>query len=89
MLTCQQLIEFLDRYPAGELPLRTRLAFRMHLALCRHCRAYLDSYRKTMHVMRAALRDDAPAPVEPPAPPAELVEAVLKSRPRTPPAADA
>jgi hypothetical protein len=37
----------------GALPLRTRLAARLHLWLCEACRHYIDQMRRTMRFLGA------------------------------------
>lgn len=71
MPTCRELIEFLDDYVARRLPLAKRLAFEVHLALCRDCRSYLASYRTTIELAKEA-RDSTPPPM-----PDDLVKAIL------------
>jgi hypothetical protein len=73
MLTCRQITEFLDSYIAGELPLFKAAAFRLHLVLCRDCRAYLDSYRRTIHLSKLSMTPDDPPPQTVPT---ELVQAI-------------
>jgi anti-sigma factor RsiW len=72
--TCRELIEFLDDYVARRLPTAQRLAFDLHLAMCRDCRNYLSSYRQTVVLSKEAKEsEDAAAPPMPP----ELVQAIL------------
>lgn len=73
-LKCRELIEFLDRYVAGELPAKQTREFKWHLRLCRSCRAYLRTYRQTLRLERGALADLS---VEMPE---ELVAAILAAR---------
>ena len=47
-ITCRQLIDFIADYVAGDLDDVARDDFERHLGVCPSCRAYLDSYRKTM-----------------------------------------
>jgi len=75
--TCRELIEFLDDYVAGRLPLARRLAFEAHLALCRECRAYLASYRQTMALARDA-EEGGETGAMPPMP-EDMVRAILDS----------
>lgn len=77
MVTCIELIAFLDAYVDNELDSSTRTSFDLHLLVCPSCRAYLASYRETIELVRGAaereeeLAQDAPA---------ELIEAVLRIR---------
>ena len=76
-MTCEALInQFLDAYLAGELSAARRADFRLHLALCRPCRKYLASYRRTVQLARAAGQSDSPA--APAEPPPELIDLILK-----------
>ena len=62
--TCQQLIDFLDDYVAGELPPDRIEGFEYHLARCPSCVAYVASYRETIRVTQhlSALEiEDIPA----------------------------
>lgn len=77
MITCNELIEFLDAYLAEELDADTRADFDAHLAVCPSCRAYLATYRETIDLARGAaeleeeLAQDCPP---------ELIEAVRSTR---------
>jgi len=53
-LTCRELVAFLDDYVAGELAPERRAVFERHLAGCLDCRRYLQSYRATVELGRAA-----------------------------------
>ena len=77
-MTCRHLIDFIAAYLDDELPARQAMAFRMHLAMCSQCRSYLDSYKKTVALGKAALHpsnDPVPKQV-----PADLVKAILAAR---------
>ena len=62
-------------------PAAERVEFEKHLAECPWCVAYLDSYRKTFQLEQAAFaaRADAPPPADAPE---ELIQAILRARPR-------
>lgn len=80
LLTCKQLIDFLDDYVGGALAAEERAEFDRHLALCPACVDYLDGYRETIRLGRAALaRGDEAVPDEVPE---ELVRAILAARRR-------
>ena len=49
-MSCQEVTEFLADFLDGELPLRQRLVFRLHLLMCPDCRRYLDSYAATIRL---------------------------------------
>ena len=52
VLTCRDVAEYATDYMDGALPLRTRLAVRLHLFVCRMCRAYLAQLRRTVSLLR-------------------------------------
>ena len=62
MLTCRELIEFLDQFVAGELSQSSAGVFHDHLRVCPDCQAYLDSYRKTIALSKLAAAPDEPPP---------------------------
>ncbi len=56
MLTCQELTELVTEYLEKRMRLWDRLRFRLHVGMCRHCRAYLHNQRlaiKTLGKMPA------------------------------------
>jgi len=55
MLTCRELTAQADELLAGELSWRRRLAVRLHLALCHHCRRYVEQYRRMLHALPASV----------------------------------
>ena len=73
---CKSLIGFLDDYIERRLPLSRRVAFDVPLAMCRSCRRYLRSYRKTVALAKEArdAEDAAPPPM-----PEDMVRAILDS----------
>jgi anti-sigma factor RsiW len=75
MLTCRELIEFLNEYVDGTLDAARRAEFERHLGLCRDCENYLRSYRSTIDLCKDALDEPVPADV-----PDELIQAILASR---------
>ncbi len=81
-MTCKDLIDFLDDYLAGALPPGQRERFEEHLAVCRDCANYLDSYKRTVLLGRAAFampEDPVPQDV-----PQDLLRAILAARPSGP-----
>jgi anti-sigma factor RsiW len=78
LLTCHELIEFLDGYVEASLSPEQRSEFDRHLALCPACVAYLQNYREVIARSRAAEREALVA--EPM--PEELVQAVMAARRR-------
>ena len=81
-MNCREFTEFLHDYLFGDLPAAERAEFEKHLAECPWCVAYLDSYRKTIllgkHAFSTSADDSPPADA-----PEELVQAILRARPRT------
>lgn len=62
--TCQQLIDFLDDYVAGDLPQDRVEGFEVHLSRCPSCVAYVASYRETIRITQhtsAVEIEDIPA----------------------------
>lgn len=62
MLTCAEVTELVTSYLEGEMAWRRRVAFRLHLGWCRHCRAYLRQMRSTVRVLGRV--PDEPIPTE-------------------------
>lgn len=81
MITCRELIEFLDGYLAGELPSAERTAFDEHLQVCPDCVAYMNGYEASIELSKAALRDDDAVPTDVPD---KLIKAILAARERKP-----
>jgi anti-sigma factor RsiW len=80
-MNCREFTEFLHEYLFGDLPAEHRAEFDKHLAECPWCVAYLDSYRKTIELEKAAFSapEDAPPPADAPE---ELIQAILRARSR-------
>jgi anti-sigma factor RsiW len=72
-VTCRDVHAFLSDWLTGDLPDGAREAFARHLEVCASCRAYLDSYERTIALARSASRDDDASA------PRELEEAILAS----------
>ena len=79
-MTCREIADFLMQYIDGELPWPQRTAFKMHLALCPSCRAYLKSYELTVRLARSS--NSAPVTSSSESMPDELVQLILESRSR-------
>ncbi|MBI1815411.1 MAG: zf-HC2 domain-containing protein [Deltaproteobacteria bacterium] len=74
-MTCKELTELIIDYVEGDLPSPVLATFEAHLAACPECVAYLQSYRETIALGRAAATasdDSASADV-----PEELVQAIV------------
>lgn len=78
-MTCRQFVEFLDDYITGKLPLFMRARFAIHLLVCIACRDYLQTYRQTRELSRAAYIERADQPL-PEGVPEELVRAMIAAR---------
>lgn len=77
-MTCQEFVDFLAAYFDGELTNEQRMLFDEHLAECRDCSNYLDSFAKTRELAKRACRmPDDPVPAEVPE---ELIAAILQAR---------
>jgi len=77
-MNCRDVTEFLSDYLDGELPLRQRLTFKLHLLLCRDCRRYLRSFATTIKLTQS-LGERSADDDEPPIP-KSLVQAILAAR---------
>jgi len=71
VLTCREVVAFLDAYVAGELPPARVELFERHLAACPDCLAYLESYRNAIELGRAAFLAESSEVPE------ELVDSIL------------
>jgi anti-sigma factor RsiW len=80
-VNCREFTEFLHEYLFGNLVAAEQAEFEKHLAECPWCVAYLDSYRKTLQLEKAAFvaREDEPPPSNAPR---ELIDAILQARGR-------
>ena len=68
-MNCREFTEFLHEYLFGSLPVVEHAELEKHLAECPWCTAYLDSYRTTILLERAAFAsEDAPPPADAPEP---------------------
>ena len=56
-MTCREVDQLLMQYVAGELRADVVSVFDDHLAGCPDCRAYLDSYRRTIALGKSAFAD--------------------------------
>jgi len=52
ILTCREVIDLLDDDLEGVLPLSQELKLKLHLFLCRSCRRFRRTYRRTVGVVR-------------------------------------
>ena len=78
MITCKDMIQFLDRYLGDELSDTEQRTFKIHLEGCECCVAYLQKYRETVaHGRDACCCHDDTIPCDVPE---ALVQAILKAR---------
>ena len=61
VLKCRDVPELATDYVEGALGRRARLAMRLHLLICRMCRAYMDQIAKTRRLLG---RQTMPPPVQ-------------------------
>jgi predicted anti-sigma-YlaC factor YlaD len=76
MLTCKELAENASEYLDGNLPPSRRLAVRVHLLLCRHCRDYVDQLALTLEMLRSVTAESEHVAVSP-----ELLQQFLSPGP--------
>jgi hypothetical protein len=60
MLSCQQIVDQTSDFIERRLRLRSRLAFLMHIAMCRGCRTYVGQVRLTLLSLRNLPRKAPP-----------------------------
>ena len=77
-ITCEELIRFVLDYVDGSLPSNQRVEFDRHLSVCPSCVAYLDGYRKSIELARAAF--GTPPAIDADSMPEALRAAILASR---------
>ena len=78
VVTCRELVELLADYLDGELAPEVRETFDDHLARCPSCVSYLNSYRTTLAVTKAAFKDPGMAGLDDV--PEDLLRAILAAR---------
>ncbi|MGE3181630.1 MAG: anti-sigma factor [Phycisphaerae bacterium] len=85
--SCRQQIEqFLCDYVCGELPVPQRAEFEKHMADCKCCAAYLESYKKTIECERkSCCHKKNPELAEIPD---DMVKAIIAARKSTSPDCD-
>ncbi len=75
-MSCASGVELLMDYLEGVLPAETTAALEAHVAGCPRCTAYVESYRETPRILRAATAAPLPAGLE------ESLRAFLRARRR-------
>ncbi len=63
MMSCKEITERSTAFLERELPFWQALEFRMHVMMCRHCRALMGQLRKTIQVLHELPREPVPAQV--------------------------
>jgi anti-sigma factor RsiW len=79
VLTCREFVEFLMEFIDGELEPAHRGLFLEHLASCRDCAAYLESYQTTVALGRRVC-SEPDKPVGEAEIPEKLVRSILAAR---------
>lgn len=78
ILTCSEIVDLLAEDLDQTLPVSLDLKFRLHLFLCRSCRCFRRTYRKTVgiaHALRAIENRFDPGLL-----PNELVQRIMQRR---------
>lgn len=78
MLTCKELTELVTDYLEDRLSFRQRLAFHLHVGMCKDCRAYLRQMRMTVRTVGTLPDEPMPASVRD-----DLLARFRNKRPRT------
>ena len=60
-LTCRDGVEMLMDYLEGTLEVPAREAIEVHVSKCPRCVAFIESYRRTPRILRAATAEALPA----------------------------
>lgn len=76
-MTCREMIEFLMDYLDGQLPEDQAAVFEKHLEMCPPCKAYLETYRKSVDLTSVCFDDDDQTPKDVPE---ALIRAILAAR---------
>jgi NMD protein affecting ribosome stability and mRNA decay len=50
MLSCAEVTGLVTSFLDKRMPIRQRMSFRMHIAMCPHCRRYLRQMKATVKV---------------------------------------
>lgn len=67
MMTCKEVSTLVSTGGLADASLRVRLAVRLHLSMCRHCRAFkkqVEALAKTARVLSASLDMELPKDFE-------------------------
>ena len=78
MITCREFDDFVLDYLDDTLPAGQRKIFELHLKICRECRDYLATYRRSIELGKAVFQQtDQAVPEDVPE---DLVRAILAAR---------
>ena len=83
MLTCQEVDRFLYDFHQGNLSFSQQLKFKIHISMCRECRAYVKDYKNTVRLSKEGFTIAEPIENVP----EDLMAAILKARKLTDPTA--
>lgn len=75
MMSCSEITELVTAYLDRRMPLSQRMAFRMHMLMCPHCRRYLRQVRATVALTGKLPTEPVPEEVR-----EDLVRALLAIR---------
>lgn len=64
MLRCRDIGAMATDYMEGDLSVRQRAAFRLHLAICDGCRAFMQQMRRTVRLVGNLPQPSPPAETE-------------------------
>ena len=79
MLSCREFIDFLMEFVNGELEPARRRLFLRHIAGCRDCATYLETYRTTVALGRRVCSEREEA-IRGESVPDELIRSILAAR---------
>jgi len=65
VLTCKELSERSTDYLEGALSPAQGAGFKLHLLMCKHCRAYIDQLAKTIRLLKAVGKTTSEAAPDP------------------------
>jgi len=85
MLTCHEVDGFLFDFHEGKLSYSENFKFKLHLTLCKECKAYLKNYKNTVRAVSLSHRQSGDIYNKSASDtleniPEELVQVILKSR---------
>ena len=76
MLTCEEVDGFLYNFHEGHLSYIENFKFKLHLTMCRECRAYVRGYKNSIRISQTGFIKANPVENVP----EELMKVILKSR---------